>query len=493
MGKDLFPFFLMVLVQLGSAGTVIISKIVMDDGMNPYVHLSYRQIIATISIAPFAYFCERETRPKLTLSTLFLIFLCSIFGVTGMQMTYLIGLKNSTATITTALANLVPAITFLLAVLSGLEKVGLRSKGGQAKVMGTILCICGAMLLSLYHGKMLIGQLKIHWKYSQHNTSKNIILDPNNNTHGNFFLGPFLVIISGIVYSLWLIIQPRVSERYAAPYSSTTLMCFMASLECTIIALCVNNHDKNAWSLNPIRAISVLYNGIISSALAFYLITWCIKRKGPLYVSVFLPLLLVISAFLSWALLGEKLYVGTIVGSMLTVIGLYGFLWGKKKEMERIKKETEEKPKVNERYAAPYSSTTLMCFMASLECTIVALFVNHRDKNAWSLNPIRAISVLYNGIISSALAFYLITWCIKRKGPLYVSVFLPLLLVIAAFLSWTLLGEKLYVGTIMGSMLTVIGLYGFLWGKKKEMEQIKEETDLELQFSENSNQRFTNK
>ncbi|KAH0726953.1 hypothetical protein KY284_002818 [Solanum tuberosum] len=59
MGKDLFPFFLMVLVQLGSAGTVIISKIVMDDGMNPYVHLSYRQIIATISIAPFAYFFER--------------------------------------------------------------------------------------------------------------------------------------------------------------------------------------------------------------------------------------------------------------------------------------------------------------------------------------------------------------------------------------------------------------------------------------------------
>ncbi|NP_001306254.1 WAT1-related protein At1g09380-like precursor [Solanum lycopersicum] len=343
MGKNLFPFFLMVLVQLGSAGTAIISKIVMDDGMNPYVHLSYRQIIATISIAPFAYFFERETRPKLTPSTLFLIFLCSIFGVTGMQTTYLIGLKNSTATITTALANLVPAITFLLAVLSGLEKVVLRSKGGQAKVMGTMLCICGAMLLSLYHGKMLIGQLKIHWKYSQHHTSKNIIHDPNNNTHGNFFLGPFLVIISCIVYSLWLIIQPRVNERYAAPYTSTTLMCFMASLECTIIALCVNNHDKNAWSLNPIRAISVLYNGIISSALAFYLITWCIKRKGPLYVSVFLPLLLVISSFLSWALLGEKLYIGTIVGSMLTVIGLYGFLWGKKKEMERIKKETEEK------------------------------------------------------------------------------------------------------------------------------------------------------
>lgn len=92
-------------------------------------------------------------------------------------------------------------------ILWRLEKVGLRSKAGQAKVLGTILCICGSMLLSLYHGKVLIGQLRIHWKYSQHDTSKNII-DPNNN-HGNFFLGPFLVIISTVVYSLWLIIQVR--------------------------------------------------------------------------------------------------------------------------------------------------------------------------------------------------------------------------------------------------------------------------------------------
>lgn len=336
MGKAVLPFLLMVVVQLGYAGTAIISKLVMDEGMDPYVHLSYRQIFATISIAPFAYFFERKTRPKLTMFTLFLIFLCSILGVTVMQMTCLIGLKNSTATITTAMSNLVPANTFLLALIFRLEKVGLRSKAGQAKMLGTIMCIGGAMLLSLYHGEVVIGKLGIHWKYSQHNT-----ISKNNNSHGNFFNGPFLVIISTMVYSSWLIIQPSVNERYAAPYSSTTLMFFMASLECVIVAICVN-HDKNAWSLNPIRAISVLYNGIVSSALALYLVTWCIKRKGPLYVSVFLPLLLIISAFLSWILLGEKLYVGTVLGSIVSVIGLYGFLWGKKKEMDCITMHVKE-------------------------------------------------------------------------------------------------------------------------------------------------------
>lgn len=59
MGKDVLPLLLMVIVQLGYAGTAIVSKLVMDEGMDPYVHLSYRQILATISIAPFAYFFER--------------------------------------------------------------------------------------------------------------------------------------------------------------------------------------------------------------------------------------------------------------------------------------------------------------------------------------------------------------------------------------------------------------------------------------------------
>ncbi|XP_015162043.1 WAT1-related protein At1g09380-like [Solanum tuberosum] len=342
MGKDVLPLLLMVVVQLGYAGTAIISKLVMDEGMDPYVHLSYRQILATISIAPFAYFFERKTRPKLTPFTLFLIFLCSVLGVTAMQMTCIIGLKNSTATITTAMANLIPANTFLLALICRLEKLGLKTKAGQAKMMGTIMCIGGAMLLSLYHGKVVIGKLGIHWKYSQHNnTSK-------NNSHGNFFNGPFLVIISTMVYSLWLIIQPSVNKRYAAPYTSTTLMFFMASLECVIVAICVNHDDKTAWSLNPIRAISVLYNGIVSSALALYLVTWCIKRKGPLYVSMFLPLQLIFSAFLSWTLLGEKLYIGTVMGSIVIVIGLYSFLWGKKKDMNDITvhvKEEESKEK----------------------------------------------------------------------------------------------------------------------------------------------------
>ncbi|PHT68594.1 WAT1-related protein [Capsicum annuum] len=342
MGNELMVFVVMVIVQVAFAGMIIISKLVMDGGMNAFVQSAYRPIFATISIAPFAFFLERKTRPKLTRSVLFQIFLCSIFGITANQNIYFIGIKNSTPTIVSAIDNLIPAFTFIIAVPLGVEKMGLRSIAGQAKFWGTIVCVGGAMLLSLYHGKVVIGQLGFHWKYAE-STNEDV-----NSAHSNFFLGPFLLIMSSLTYAIWLIIQAKVNEKYAAPYTSTLLMCLMASVECVIIGFCVVP-KLSEWTLNPIRAISVVYNGVVATSLTYFLSSWCIEKKGPLYVSMFNPLLLVISAFLSWILLREKLYLGVVVGSILVVAGLYGFLWGQKMETsaEDIEVNKEKKQSTN--------------------------------------------------------------------------------------------------------------------------------------------------
>lgn len=326
------PFLAMVIVQIGYAGMTIMSKLAMDTGMDPFIHVAYRQMFGTMAIAPFAYFLERGTRPRMTKSILLQIFLCSIFGATLNQITYFVGLKNSTPTIACALSNITPAVTFILALPFGLESVGLRTAGGQAKVWGTILCVGGALLLSFYHGHILhIGQSTIHWEYAQNASNQS---STTTNGHGNVFLGPFLIIASAVSWAIWFIIQARLNKEYNAPYSSAAWMCFIASFESVVIGF-LFNHNISAWALSPsIRATSSIFSGVFCTALAYCVMSWCLGRKGPLYVSVFNPLLLVIVAILSWALLREKLYTGTLVGSIMIVMGLYGVLWGKNKEMQ---------------------------------------------------------------------------------------------------------------------------------------------------------------
>ncbi|KAL2468696.1 WAT1-related protein [Forsythia ovata] len=88
MGGKFLPLLAMVVVQFGYAGMNILSRVAMNSGMNPFINVAYRQIFTTLCIVPFAYFLER---------------------VTVNQITYIVGLKNSTPTITCALSNINPA------------------------------------------------------------------------------------------------------------------------------------------------------------------------------------------------------------------------------------------------------------------------------------------------------------------------------------------------------------------------------------------------
>ncbi|KAI3407367.1 WAT1-related protein [Psidium guajava] len=308
---DAMPFLAMVIVQVGFAGMSFISKLAMDDGIHPFVLVTYRQIIATIATTPFALLLERAFMN---------------------QVLYFMGLNNSSPMIAGAMTNTLLPVTFLFALIFGQESFGIKTKAGQAKVIGTLLCVGGAMLLSFYHGHAIAGSNSgIHWKYAEEMTNKRSI----HKSHS--FLGPCLLFCSTSSWALWFIIQAKLSPKFPAPYTTTTLMCLMASIECSIVGA-TNEHNVAAWSLGyGIRFIAVFYAGVVCSAIAFCVMTWCVHRKGPLYTSVFSPLLLVMSTLLSWALLREKLYVGTLVGAVFIIVGLYSVLWGKGKEAKQAR------------------------------------------------------------------------------------------------------------------------------------------------------------
>lgn len=329
-GGDFLPPLVMLVVQFLYAGLNITSKLAMEFGMNPLVLVAYRQMFATIAIAPCAYWFERKGRPKITKPILFQILLCSLTGATANQVFYYVGLKYSTPTIACALTNVLPAATFVLAVLFRQESVGIKTSPGAAKVMGTVVCVGGAMLLSFYRGQTIqLGESGIHWKYAE------LMRGGSSTNQGSSIWGSLCLIISSVAWAAWFVIQARVNEKFPAPYTSTAVMTFMATIQCGAIAVGVEHKTAAAWSLkSSIRLVGALYAGVACSGVAFCLTSWSIQKKGPLYASVFSPFLLVIVAIFSWAFFQEKLYVGTVVGSLLIVVGLYAVLWGKTKEVK---------------------------------------------------------------------------------------------------------------------------------------------------------------
>ncbi|URE16504.1 EamA-like transporter family, partial [Musa troglodytarum] len=250
------------------------------------------------------------------------------------QVLYFLGLKYSTPTIACALNNMLPAITFIMAVPFRMETVGIRTLAGQAKGMGTLLCVSGSMLMTFYRGSLIkVWRSHIHWRYAEEMTSSS----GNNASDQNMAVGAALVIASCLAWAVWFIIQAKMSKSFSSPYTSSALMCFMAGVQCFVIAAVVER-SFSAWALGwDIRLAASLYTGLVGSGLAVSLMSWCIQKRGPLFVSMFSPLLLVIVSILGWAILDEKLYVGSVTGSALIVGGLYSVLWGKGREIKQLR------------------------------------------------------------------------------------------------------------------------------------------------------------
>ncbi|XP_075673389.1 WAT1-related protein At5g64700-like isoform X3 [Castanea sativa] len=82
------------------------------------------------------------------------------------------------------------------------------------------------------------------------------------------------------------------------------------------------------------KSFSNILVGIVVTGLSYYVMTWSIKKKGPVFTSAFDPLLVVFSFFLQTFVLGNSAYLGSIVGAVLVILGLYLILWAKTNDMD---------------------------------------------------------------------------------------------------------------------------------------------------------------
>ncbi|KAL5747252.1 hypothetical protein ACOSP7_024252 [Xanthoceras sorbifolium] len=325
----LLPFAAMVVVEVVDVGLTTLSKAAMSKGMSHFVFVVYSNALASLILFPSSFIinrCKRE-KPPLTFSILCKFFLLSLVGITVMQNCVFTGVNYSSPTLGSAMANLIPAFTFLLAVTFRMEKLNLRSLRSQIKVMGTLVSILGALIVTLYKGPP-IGTEPIQ---PQPPSSSLTLLAATKN---NWVIGGIFFAAAGLSFAIMNVSQAAILKDYPSEITLVSFYSFFGAIQCAIVAL-IAERNPNAWKLRPdIELISVIYSAVFGNAVTYGILAWCIHRKGPVFVAMFKPLGISIAAFMSVIFLGDTLHVGSIIGAIVIVVGFYGVIWAKSKEEE---------------------------------------------------------------------------------------------------------------------------------------------------------------
>ncbi|KAG0461965.1 hypothetical protein HPP92_020441 [Vanilla planifolia] len=329
----------MVALQFGYAGFHIVSRAALNMGVSKLVFPVYRNIIALLLLAPFAFFFEKKDRPAMTISFIVQFFLLALCGITANQGFYLLGLDNTSPTFASAIQNSVPAITFLMAAALRIEKVRIKRRDGIAKVAGTVACVAGATVITLYKGPTVFSP-----SARPVTTGTDLAAVAADGNGKNWTLGCVYLMGHCLSWSGWLVLQAPVLKKYPARLSVTAYTCFFGVIQFLLIAVFVE-HDTKAWVFTSgSELFTILYAGFVASGIAFAVQIWCIDRGGPVFVAVYQPVQTFVVAIMASMVLGEEFYLGGIIGAVLIVIGLYLVLWGKSEEKSIAGKEARQLP-----------------------------------------------------------------------------------------------------------------------------------------------------
>ncbi|URE32601.1 EamA-like transporter family [Musa troglodytarum] len=391
------PHLLMTMAQIGYTILYFITEASFNQGLNPHVYITYRHVVAALVMWPFAYFLERYMAfdyirlPSPLPETVSHAFACSLSQkttakahmeiVSGDLCPFLSGGQPNSKHVLRELKVHLPDLRCFhgqhhcrhdlchrrsAQVLTHfgcdqshnqmldsslqcptlwprMEHLYLRSPRGVAKAVGTIVSLAGVTTMTLFKGPTI----KNFWGP--------LIQIDGNAIHESWLKGSTLTITSCITWSMWYIMQVLISsdllsakehcnrrfylqaitlKRYPAQLSLTTWMCFIGAAQSAIFTAFVE-HKPAAWRIGlDVKLWSILYAGVVCSGLIIYIQLWCTEAKGPVFVTMFNPVSTIMVALLAYFVFGERLFLGSIIGGIVVIIGLYSVLWGKERDQE---------------------------------------------------------------------------------------------------------------------------------------------------------------
>ncbi|KAF7104204.1 hypothetical protein CFC21_105122 [Triticum aestivum] len=349
--RKVMPYMAMVFLQFGYAGLFLLSVASLRQGMSHYVLVVYRNAIAAAAMAPFALWFERKTRRKMTLSLFYKIVALALLEPVLDQNFFYIGARNTSASFSSALTNVLPAVTFVNAILIRMERINIKERRSQAKIAGTVITVGGALLMVLFRGPVL------NFPWTKH-AGSHAVTDTASHSSGCWLLGIFMILLSSFCWSVFFILQSHTLRSYPSELSLTTMICVMGVVQSGVVAL-VMERDTKAWAIGfDMRLLTAAYSGVMCSGVAYYLQGIVIQERGPVFVTAFCPLCMIIVTVLGSFILSEVITLGRITGAMIIVVGLYALIWGKSNDhMNQV--ERDDNFEKHNSFELPFTTITI--------------------------------------------------------------------------------------------------------------------------------------
>ncbi|XP_009594124.1 WAT1-related protein At3g28050-like isoform X1 [Nicotiana tomentosiformis] len=315
---------LLLTVECMEVGLNTLNKAATTRGMSNFVFIFYSNALALFFLLPSTFIYHSRIKPcrKLYFSMFCRMFLLALLSC-SVQILLYFGIEYSNPTLASAMTDLVPAFTFLIALIAGMEKLGLKVKSSMAKFIGTITLLIGALLMTFYRGPPIFSN-KSKFSKSFHQ----LLIT----TKSNWIIGGFLLGAANFLLALLYIVQAWIINDFPEEFMVTTVTCGLVTIMSAVVGLFAER-NPSSWRLKPdLELITICYAAILMVFLRSLIYVWALKKKGPVFVVMVKPLGMVAAVILGVTFLGDVLHVGNVIGGTIIAFGFYSVMWGKAKE-----------------------------------------------------------------------------------------------------------------------------------------------------------------
>lgn len=274
----------LLVAQLSFGGFHVVAKAALVE-LQPLALAGLRVAFATPILAVLAWRHDRFVPARRDLPALALL---GALGVFGNQVLFIVGLQRTTATNASILMTSVPVFAVAAAALLGIEKIGPR------RLAGILLSVAGALVL--------VNPLRF-------------------STSSRTVLGNGLILLNGLCYALFLVLQRPVLARI--PWRTLVAGSFLLGGAGVLLV-----GGPALARMDPARVsiptwLGVAYVVLFATVLAYAVNTWAVRRSSPALVAAYSTLQPLVTSVLAAAFLGERFGWVEGIGFALIVGGLW--------------------------------------------------------------------------------------------------------------------------------------------------------------------------